>query len=424
MAKILSLVFLFTLLDCSRGIFLPTMRKRSASLNLYRALQKKAATGRVDFAMCSVKPADRQDCGKTGIKRRECESRECCWGETKGVPWCYHTKSMNEPRCLMEDDQKMDCGFMGIHRDECVRRGCCWRPGNQRGTPWCYTAKGHGDCGKPAIPPATRHRIVGGKEAIPHSWPWQASLWDANDHFCGGSFIAPGWVLTAAHCKIGYDRMENSYDEYSYDSASASGSGSGDDDNEDDINKNKKVVLGQHSRTKHTKETVTVYADKIIVHEDYDRGTLNNDVMLIKLSDDVKYKDEVSPVCLPRKGQKFPVKTPCYVTGWGDLEQWGDDPDVLHQVMVPIMDWDECNSDNMYEGKLTDAMICGGFKEGGKDSCQGDSGGPYVCYVDDHWVLAGIVSWGHGCAKQDKPGLYTNVAKFTDWIEKTIKANS
>ena len=55
-------------------------------------------------------------------------------------------------------------------------------------------------CGIPAIPPSASVRVVGGVEAMPHSWPWQVSLQIGGGHFCGGSIINEQWVVSAAHC--------------------------------------------------------------------------------------------------------------------------------------------------------------------------------------------------------------------------------
>jgi hypothetical protein len=49
----------------------------------------------------------------------------------------------------------------------------------------------------------------------------------------------------------------------------------------------------------------------------------------------------------------------------------------VHDVTVPTISNAVCNSPNSYNGDITDAMLCAGFSDGGKDSCQGDSGDSY-----------------------------------------------
>ena len=63
-------------------------------------------------------------------------------------------------------------------------------------------------------------------------------------------------------------------------------------------------------------------------------------------------------------------------------------------------------------------MICAGYPgEGGKDACQGDSGGPFVCQNGNSAVITGVVSWGHGCALPNYPGIYARVTVFLPWIK-------
>ena len=95
------------------------------------------------------------------------------------------------------------------------------------------------------------------------------------------------------------------------------------------------------------------------------------------------------------------------MVGWGATSEGGDVSDTLLKVSVPVVDNSTCAEKYSASGSNYDkaSMFCAGVPEGGKDSCQGDSGGP--AYVGGK--LAGIVSWGQGCARKDFPGVYTNV---------------
>ena len=101
----------------------------------------------------------------------------------------------------------------------------------------------------------------------------------------------------------------------------------------------------------------------------------------------------------------------------------GHFPNMLHYVRVPTITNSECES--LYEGRfvITDSMLCAGYPDGGKDSCQGDSGGPFVCNNNGNAIIAGVVSWGTGCALPQYPGVYARVTVALNWIQSNMVIN-
>ncbi|KAG2463168.1 OVCH2 protein, partial [Polypterus senegalus] len=140
--------------------------------------------------------------------------------------------------------------------------------------------------------------------------------------------------------------------------------------------------------------------------------------------------DKVRPICLPNANDNFAPGTLCTVTGWGRLKENGPLPTKLHEVKLAKLEDKRCGSvlSTLRKSK-GHTVFCAGFEEGGKDACQGDSGGPIVCPRETGTlVLAGITSWGMGCArewannaakpkiKQGSPGVFTDLKLFLTWI--------
>jgi len=107
------------------------------------------------------------------------------------------------------------------------------------------------------------------------------------------------------------------------------------------------------------------------------------------------------------------------IAGWGAATEGGSQQRYLLKAQVPFVSDATCNSASMYNGEIiaTDE-ICAGYTSGGVDTCQGDSGGPmFRADSAGAWVQVGIVSWGDGCARPNKPGVYTQVSHFSAAIK-------
>ena len=100
-------------------------------------------------------------------------------------------------------------------------------------------------------------------------------------------------------------------------------------------------------------------------------------------------------------------------------------PDILQWVSLPVIPLETCRLAMQRDySPILESHICAGLEEGGKDSCQGDSGGPFVCMSansTNKYVLAGVVSWGFGCANPGTYGIYTGVSYYLDFVQRAIE---
>jgi len=269
-------------------------------------------------------------------------------------------------------------------------------------------------------------RIVGGECARPGAWPWQVAVLVSEPQnkafgvICGGSVIGERWVLTAAHCvaKDGPVRKPETL-----------------------------RVLEGTLRTDQGGRLIRVA--RVIPHEGWNHNTQENDITLLELAEPVRS----APVSLAGRQDSGSDEGHAVVTGWGMLRPFSklvddksgavpgkyvdelsnqiisaDDarkllPNDLMQVELPLVQLPECRAalgdlnENGVSPVIDRRVICAGFASGGRDACSGDSGGPLVARsADGFWVQIGVVSWGAGCARANRPGVYTRVSAFEGWI--------
>ena len=165
----------------------------------------------------------------------------------------------------------------------------------------------------------------------------------------------------------------------------------------------------------------TIPVEKIILHENYNRTNLQNDVALMKLKHPILFNAHVSPICLP--DFDFPTGTTCYVTGWGLLGRFLSPAKILQEASVPLLDRGICRQHfNRNNIKVTSDMRCAGKIGESQGTCSGDSGGPLTCERDGRWYLVGITSWSnHGCVDQGDPAVFADALYFRKWIEDVMK---
>uniref|UniRef100_A0A3B4FPW7 Neurotrypsin n=1 Tax=Pundamilia nyererei TaxID=303518 RepID=A0A3B4FPW7_9CICH len=258
-------------------------------------------------------------------------------------------------------------------------------------------------CGRRLSRQRRQRRIIGGEKSLRGEWPWQVSLWlrsqsKGNHPLCGASLINSCWLVTAAHCFKRFGRDPARY----------------------------VLRLGDYHTVEQDDFERTLSPERIIIHTKYHSQSWEYDIALLRLKGTegncVAFNPHTGAVCLPEPGDKLEKRlTACVITGWGITGKFHEYSHTLLQAWVPLLPALTCKK--RYGNRFTSRMLCAGSlsKHHRVDSCQGDSGGPLVCQGErGHWVLTGVISWGHGCGNPSFPGVYTRVSRFLRWINKAI----
>ena len=230
--------------------------------------------------------------------------------------------------------------------------------------------------------------IVGGVVAAEGAWPGTVAVFSDGEETCGGSLVAPDWVVTAGHCldmTLPLGGLE-------------------------------KIIAGRNKLSGKGGEEIAIV--KVVRHPDYYGPKHLNDIALLQLATP-STKPLVKLLPAEKARGVYRANTKLTVVGWGVTSATSQAAsDDLLQIEVPFISQVACKKFPSYK-YLQDSQFCAGLVTGGQDSCQGDSGGPIFATVNGEKVQAGIVSWGIGCAAPKAPGVYQRIADYLDWIAQT-----
>jgi secreted trypsin-like serine protease len=239
-----------------------------------------------------------------------------------------------------------------------------------------------------ALAAAPSSAIVGGHDAAAGAYPSIAEVHLGKSFLCTGTLIAPTWVLTAGHC------------------GSITGAGFATPASWPAPLID--VYLGSNKAGQGTPATVS----QAIVEPSY-LGTSGYDVTLLKLAAPASQ----APTHVANDASIWTPGTLETIAGWGTTSEGGDTPDTLQEAQVPITTDSYCGG--AYSDFDASTMVCAGFPQGGVDTCQGDSGGPmFGRTASGALKVVGATSFGEGCARAGKPGVYARVADtaLREWI--------
>uniref|UniRef100_A0A182KA36 Peptidase S1 domain-containing protein n=1 Tax=Anopheles christyi TaxID=43041 RepID=A0A182KA36_9DIPT len=227
------------------------------------------------------------------------------------------------------------------------------------------------------------NRVVGGEVAKNGSAPYQVSLQlSGHGHNCGGSLLNNRWVLTAAHCLVGYKPSDM------------------------------QVLVGTNS----LKEGGQLYKPDRLFHHNYVSPQFNNDIGLIRLAETVQFSELVQSIEYSEKA--VPANVTVRLTGWGRTSADGSVPTLLQSLNVVTLTNEDCKAKSLYPEHVDVGHVCT-LTRSGEGACNGDSGGPLV-YEEK---LVGVVNFGIPCGL-GYPDGFARVSYYHDWIRTTMANNS
>ena len=244
-----------------------------------------------------------------------------------------------------------------------------------------------------SIPAVPANAIVGGGLASPGEYPWMAAVYLGNPNggqFCGGTLVRPTVVITAAHCILGLPAPVISG-----------------------------VLVGRTTLNGTGGDMVP--AAGYVIHPGWAPGANTFDMAAIRLTrPPLPGTASPLPWATTADASFFAAGDTATVIGWGATSEGGSGSNALKEATVPIVSDAQC-AETYGVLLIASQHLCAGYPQGGTDTCQGDSGGPLmVRNASNQFILAGITSFGIGCGRPDTPGVYTEVAAMTTFINAMV----
>ncbi len=251
---------------------------------------------------------------------------------------------------------------------------------------------------------AHRQAIVGGEIAGTKEFPFAVAIDMLPYEFraeCSGALVSPTLVLTAAHCVYDATRPGIS------------------------LPADLRAIVGRRRLT--DTSTGSVHAvSEVLVHPRYRDAALGYDVAFLRLATPSSAKPvEIASPVGPSDRTLWQPGELATTIGYGTTDENDPDPEVdwLRKVQVPILPDLVVSKPSWYgDAFLPATMVAAGFAAGGADSCFGDSGGPLLVAGRSHWKVMGVTSWGEGCARARRPGIYTRISAMRThrWVKAVV----